>query len=154
MYRNAFNKKFLNEKKNNKEDNCTNNGISLEKISVDKKPDLMELEDNNINKNDVLKSGKNSVESKEPVFSDSSIFNSGMKRRILRRNDKNFKDQEDEEDLDIEITFPKNETNDTGPECTTTNAIENTLKFKEWATQKTFYDKTGIFNILTRFSCS
>ena len=68
-----------------------------------------------------------------------------MKKRILNRNGDNFKDMEEEEDIEIQISFPSNKELTGESENLTSSAIENTLKFKEWATQKTFYDKRGTF---------
>jgi len=142
--RNAFNKKFLGEihkNKNTKEENLEKEGNLLEEKNLNKKKDLMELEEDYSSKNTPRKSGKNTVDSKDPVFENSKILDSGMKKRILNRNGDNLMDMEEEEDLEIQITFPNNNDFKGATDNITSSTIENTLKFKEWATQKTFYDK-------------
>ena len=110
----------------------------------------MELEEDYISQNTPRKSGKNTVDSKEPVFENSKILDSGMKKRILNRNGDNLNGMEEEEDIEIQITYPNNKDFNGATENITSSTIENTLKFKEWATHKTFYDKTGTFFVMTQ----
>jgi hypothetical protein len=73
-------------------------------------------------------------------------LSSGMKRSILERNDeKIFRHLSQDEDLEVEITFPttKNSEFNSGY-GNTQSAIDNTLRFKQWADSKKFYNKSEV----------
>ena len=85
-------------------------------------------------------------QTKSPDHEPTIQLSSGMKRSILERNDeRKFRHLDSDEDLELQITFPttKNSEFNSGYGHTQ-SAIDNTLRFKEWADSKKFYNKAEV----------